>query len=107
MPKQPTLEPLTPAKSIPEVIDSIDKIVAWSIANSSRVGYFAALYKRITLAVQKAIADKDFQDGARMEKFDVTFANRYFDALNRHFHPRDFGQPTKTWQLFIEAGKQR
>ncbi len=33
------------------VIDSIDKIVAWSIANSSRMGYFAALYKRITLAV--------------------------------------------------------
>jgi hypothetical protein len=102
VPKQPTLGPLTPAKSIPEVIDSIDKIIAWSIANSSRVGYFAALYKRITLAVQKAIADKDFQDGARMEKFDVTFANRYFDALNGYFHPRDFGQPTKTWQLSLK-----
>jgi Family of unknown function (DUF5995) len=102
VPKQPTLEPLPDAKSIPEVIDSIDKIIAWSIANSSRVGYFAALYKRITLAVQKAIADKKFQDGARMERFDYTFANRYFNALNRHFHADVYGEPTETWQLSLQ-----
>jgi len=102
VPKQPTLEPLIHAKSVEEVIDSIDKIIAWSIANSSRVGYFAALYKRITLAVRKAIADNEFQNGARMEEFDFTFANRYFDALNRHFHPHEFGQPTKTWQLSLK-----
>jgi hypothetical protein len=102
VPKEPTLEPLADAESVPEVIDSIDEIIAWSIAKPSRVGYFAALYKRITLAVQKAIADKGFQDCARMERFDFTFANRYFDALNRHFHPHEFGQPTKTWQLSLK-----
>jgi hypothetical protein len=103
--KPKPLERLPPAESIEEVLDSIAKIITWSIANPSRVGYFAALYKRITLAVQKAIADNEFQDGTRMEKFDVAFANRYFDALNGHFHPRKFGRPTKTWQLSLrEAG---
>ncbi|MDI3314656.1 MAG: DUF5995 family protein [Mycobacterium sp.] len=100
MPKQPTLAPLTHAHSVDEVINSIDTIISWSIANSSRVGYFAALYKRITLAVRKAIADNEFQDCARMAEFDFRFANRYFDALNGHFHPQ-LGPPTKTWQLSL------
>lgn len=107
VPKQPTLKPLTHAESIAEVIDSIDKIIDWSMAKPSRVGYFAALYKRITLAVRKAIENKEFQDGARMERFDYTFANRYFDALNGHFHPKKFGKPTKTWRVSLDAARYR
>lgn len=104
VPKEPKpLETLSHAESIEEVLDSIDKIIGWSIANSSRVGYFAALYKRITLAVQKAIADKKFEDGARMERFDAAFASRYFDALNGHFHPPEFDKPTQTWQVSLDA----
>jgi Family of unknown function (DUF5995) len=100
------LEPLDHAKSVSEVIELIDEIIAWAIARPSRVGYFAALYKRITLAVQKAIADKDFRDGARMEEFDFRFANRYFDALNGHFHPNKFDKPTRTWQLSLDAASK-
>lgn len=105
MPKAPEpLEPLPHAESVKEVIDSIDKIIGWSTANSSRVGYFAALYKRITLAVEKAIADNAFEDGERMRRFDVAFANRYFDALNGYFHPREYDRPTKAWRVsFVKA----
>lgn len=104
MPKeQKPLAPLSPARSVEEVIGSIDKIIAWSTANPNRVGYFAALYKRITLAVQDAIAGNEFEDGARMERFDVAFANRYFDALNKHFHPDGVNNPTKAWQVSLDA----
>lgn len=107
VPKGPTLEPLNRAESVSDVLKSIDKIIAWSIARPSRVGYFAALYKRITLAVEKAIEDKDFNDGARMARFDYTFANRYFDALNGYFHPKKFGTPTETWQLSLDQASKR
>jgi hypothetical protein len=101
------LEPLDHANSVPEVIESIDKIITWSVTRRNRLGYFAALYKRITLAVQEAIAQNDFRDGARMERFDYTFANRYFDALNGHFHPNKFPKPTETWQLSLDQARAR
>ena len=107
VPKQrKPLEPLDHAKSVSEVIESIDNIIDWSIARASRVGYFAALYKRITLAVQQAIAHHDFRDGARMEEFDFRFANRYFDALNGYFHPNKYDKPTKTWRLSLHAATE-
>ncbi len=53
-----------------------------TIANQSRLGYFAALYKRITIAIRTAVAQNLFQNGPRMQLFDVTFASRYFAALN-------------------------
>lgn len=85
------------------MIESIDVIVRWSITTSSRLGYFAALYKRITRAVQVALEQGAFEDPTRMERFDVAFANRYFDALNGHFHPDRYGRPTHSWQITFDA----
>lgn len=81
------LPPIAPVATIDEVIAAIQGIIGWSIANESRLGYFAALYKRITIAIKQAIAENKFYDGPRMERFDVTFASRYFTALNGWFHP--------------------
>ena len=53
-----------------------------------RLGYFAAMYKRITIAVRTAVNNGAFQDGPRMERFDAAFAGRYFDALNGYFQNR-------------------
>lgn len=90
-------DPLPPATTLDEVVDTIDAVVDWSIGASSRLGYFAALYKRITVAVRTAVAHDAFEDGPRMERFDVAFANRYFDALNGHFHPQRYPAPTHSW----------
>jgi hypothetical protein len=38
-----------------------------------------------------------------MERFDVAFAGRYFDALNGYFHPKEFRQPTRSWQKTFGA----
>jgi hypothetical protein len=94
---------LPTATSIQQVVDALDTLIEWSIDVSSRLGYFAALYKRITVAVGIAVSEGAFQDGARMERLDTAFANRYFDALNGHFHPNRFPRPTHSWQITFDA----
>ncbi len=71
---------MIPATSIEEVITELNKVIEWSKLNQRRIGYFASLYKNMTTAVQLGIANKIFDDSARMERLDVTFANRYLQA---------------------------
>jgi hypothetical protein len=85
------------------VVAALDSVIEWSIAASSRLGYFAALYKRITIAIGTAVDNGAFQDGERMGRFDASFADRYFDALNGYFHPNQFPQPTRSWQKTFDA----
>jgi hypothetical protein len=107
MPDKPApLPPIPPVTTITEVVEAIESIIQWSIAASSRLGYFAALYKRITIAVRTAVARGAFQDGPRMERLDVAFASRYFDALNGYFHPRKFARPTRSWQVTFNAASR-
>ena len=93
------LPPIPPVASIDQVVDTIQGIVDWSIANESRLGYFAALYKRITIAIRTGISNHVFDDGPRMERFDVTFASRYFAALNAYFHPEQFSSLSECWKV--------
>ncbi len=69
------------AQSINEVITQLDDVIDWSKTHQSRIGYFASLYKLMTVAVQQGIINKKFDDGPRMEQLDVIFANRYLDAF--------------------------
>ena len=97
------LAPIPPVTKIDEVVDAIQSIVDWSISASSRLGYFAALYKRITIAVRTALDEGAFENAARMERFDVAFASRYFDALNGYFHPDQFPHPTRSWRVTFDG----
>ncbi|MEA2164102.1 MAG: hypothetical protein QOK37_2229 [Thermoanaerobaculia bacterium] len=97
------LPPITAVTTIDQVVDAIQGVIAWSIANESRLGYFAALYKRITIAIRAAIAQNLFQNGPRMELFDVTFASRYFAALNGYFHPGEFPPPSHCWRVAFDG----
>ncbi len=71
-----------PAETIDDVIRSLDSIVEWAHQQQNRAGYFAALYRRVTKAVKQGIATGRFQNGARMERLDVIFANRYLTAFD-------------------------
>ena len=107
MPTTPPPPPAIPAATtIRQVVDALETVIDWSIEASSRLGYFAALYKRITIAVGVAVADGKFEDGARLERLDAAFANRYFDALNGHFHPDRFPRPTHSWQVTFDAASR-
>jgi len=73
------------AKTIDEVLEQLDAIIADSVKNNDPYGFFAYIYRRTTAEIKQAILDKKFEDNARMEKFDVLFANKYLDAY-RDFH---------------------
>lgn len=90
--------PFAAAAAVPEVIQAMAGFVAWCQANASRLGYFAALYMRITKAVEDALLKGTvFKDNERMTKLDVTFANRYLTALNGYFHPELFPGISGCW----------
>ncbi len=71
-----------PASSIDEVLSQLELIISESREANNRAGYFASLYYKVTDGVRQGIMKGEFEDGPRMEKFDVIFANRYLDALN-------------------------
>ncbi|MGH2787464.1 MAG: DUF5995 family protein [Actinomycetota bacterium] len=90
------------SNTIDEVIERLDEILHWAATEGSRIGYFAALYKGVTVDVREAIASGRFEDGARLERFDVVFANRYLDALRAY---RAGGRPTRSWFFAFESTK--
>ena len=96
-----TLPPITGIATIGDVVAAIERIIEWSIANASRLGYFAALYKRITVSIQKNLPE--FQNPARMETLDVVFASRYFAALNAWFWPAQFPPLSHAWRVAFQA----
>ncbi|HEX7830597.1 MAG TPA: DUF5995 family protein [Thermoanaerobaculia bacterium] len=95
------LPPITNINTIDDVINAIESIINWSIANESRLGYFGALYKRITIAIKQNLPK--FQDPARMERLDVTFASRYFAALNAWFWPAQYSPLSQCWRVAFQA----
>lgn len=71
---------IMPAQTIDQVIAQLDAIIARASAERSRLGFFAVLYREVTVQVKIGIAANRFEDGARMERLDVLFANRYLEA---------------------------
>jgi Family of unknown function (DUF5995) len=70
------------ADNIDEVVDNLANIVSDALRDGGRVGYFASLYRQVTVAIRDAIRANEFDDGERMSRFDAAFGNRYFDALD-------------------------
>jgi len=88
------------ATTIDGVIDQLQAIIDQSLAQGSRLGYFAALYKRMTIAVRDGIRAGVFADAARMEALDIAFAGRYLDARRQYFAGELQGQ---AWLQAYEA----
>jgi hypothetical protein len=90
------------AKTIDDVLAQLETIIADGIKNNDRMGYFAALYYKVTASVKDGIAKGQFANGPQMEKFDVMFASRYLDALTAWKNK----QPVSaSWQVAFEATK--
>lgn len=95
---------LAGARSIDEVIARLDAIIDESTRANSRLAYFATLYREMTVAIKVCIGRGAFQDGARMEALDVSFANRYLAAYDAH----RAGRPTTgAWAIAFQAAESR
>ena len=88
--------------TVDEVLAALDDVVAGALADGDRVGYFAAIYRKVTAKVKEGIEAGFFDDGPRMERLDVTFADRYLDALRA---VRSGGRPTRSWQFAFDMAR--
>jgi Family of unknown function (DUF5995) len=103
---EPSPPRLGPVQTLGEVAQDIDRVIEWSIQAQSAIGYFAVLYKRVTVAIAEAIDDGLFDDGPRMEQLALAFARRYFGALNGFFYPGQHDDPSLPWEVSF-VGDQR
>ncbi len=88
--------------TIDGVIKRLEAMVEQSRKGREPLGIFAALYLDVTKSVREGIRKNLFQDGVRMERLDVVFANRYLDAYDAY---RQKLPCTKSWQTAFEAAK--
>ncbi|MGC4083020.1 MAG: DUF5995 family protein [Vicinamibacterales bacterium] len=92
----PSLLPST----IDDVVIRLGAIVDDAVGSGDRLGYFAALYNRVTMAVRDGIRAEAFDDNERMAKLDVIFANRYIEAFDTW---RRGDLPTHSWRVAFET----
>lgn len=88
------------ANNINEVINILNIIVEECKTTNSPLGYFAVLYRKVTINVKDGILNNRFEDNARMEKLDVLFANRYFKA---YFDYKENKTISKCWRISFKA----
>ncbi|CAH8284614.1 hypothetical protein EV196_101249 [Mariniflexile fucanivorans] len=84
------------AKTIDEVIMFLEDIIQTSIKEESTLGYFAALYQKVTIAVKDKLYQNYFDDDVRMEQLDVIFANRFLLAYSNY---KEGKTNTKSWEV--------
>lgn len=88
------------AHTIDEAATYLQTIIQDCTRRASCLGYFASLYLKMTLAVKVGIGDQVFEDGFRMERLVVSFANRYLDAYTQYH----VGQaPKASWKAAFDA----
>ena len=86
--------------NIAEIVERLTGITTWARQTNNRLGFFAALYRTVTIEVQRGIAEGRFEDPGRMERLDVIFARRYLDAFDSYRE----GRPVpRSWRLAFDA----
>lgn len=89
-------------QTITDVVLELDQIIAHCAATKNKAGYFAALYKSMTIAVKQGINNNVFENGQRMEHLDINFAKRYIDA----FYAYNEGVScSASWKLAFDSCK--
>ena len=87
-------------QNIQDVVNQLAQIIEQCEATKNKAGFFAALYKRMTVAVMNGIRSNQFEDGIRMEKLDMIFAQRYLDAYRAYSSK----QPcSHSWQFAFDC----
>lgn len=92
-------------KSIDEVLFHLDAIILETLEDNNYLGIFAYVYRRTTAEIKKGIVEKQFADNERMERMDVTFANKYISAY-RNFKASS-GPVYGAWAIPFKAGPEK
>lgn len=83
-------------------LDDLDRIVASTRDEGSRLGLFPAMYRQVTRSIRLAVERGGlFDDDDRLERLGAIFASRYVEAFDDH----RAGRPTaRCWRIaFVTA----
>jgi len=90
----------SPILPIDSAVEQLDLIIDDALRNADRIGYFTALYERITTNIRRSVvAGTVFQNSSRMSLFDLTFAQRFLDAWSQH---QNAVTPSSCWQVAFD-----
>lgn len=90
-----------PPQTIAEIIARLERVIDEALRGRRRIGYFAALYERVTSNVRRALVAGDvFKDNPRMERFDIVFADRFLAAWDAYTEGRE---PTASWRVAFKV----
>ena len=87
-------------ETIDDVIEQLDIIIAQQREQKNALGFFPAVYRQVTVQIKQGIVDDFFDNGPRMERFDVIFANRYLEAFDK-FQKGE--KPSRSWQVALQT----
>lgn len=73
-----------PVRTLEDVVNGLDDVLGWSIAHRSRIGYFAAIYKKTELEILAAADVGTFKEPELVKQLGVVFGNRYFRFVNNY-----------------------
>jgi hypothetical protein len=86
-----------------ETVDALTDIVDGATASGDRAGYFAAMYRAVTLTVRHWVVEGRFEDAPRMQRFVIAFAHHYLAAHAAW----QSGQPcSASWQAAFDATRR-
>jgi len=90
--------------SIQTVLQKIDDIVDQCRRERLRAGYFAVLYRFVTIRIKEGIDNGEFDDSDRMVQLDTLFAQRFFDAFDAYY--KSSGKPvSRSWKHAFNSAK--
>ncbi|MGH9225176.1 MAG: DUF5995 family protein [Acidimicrobiales bacterium] len=92
------------AGNVDDVVRLLTAVTDQARAAAHRRGYFAAMYRQMSVAVQRGIESGYFNDGPRMSRFTAIFANRYLHALDTF---QGGAEPTRSWRASFSCCERR
>lgn len=85
------------------VLQRLEGVIDETVHTRSRAGYFAAMYRKVTVAIRSAVVAGRFDDNERMTHLDRVFAERYLDAYEEW---RGGEHPTGAWRVAFDASRR-
>ena len=92
------------AETIDDVIAYLGDIIINARHKRSRLGFFPALYRLVTIEIKARCEAGYFNNNALIHDLDVVFANYYFRAYEQYTNGQ---QPTKSWAVAFHAAKSK
>jgi len=83
----------------------MDDIVEQCKRDKCKAGYFAVLYRYVTIRIKDGIENGEFNDNERMVMLDTIFAQRFFDAFDAYYN--NTGEEiTLSWKCAFDAAEK-